>query len=283
MNAKKALIVLAVLGIFSGFAQASEKYEVVKVWPEVPTGWHFYTPMGVAVDKAGSVYIGDSGNYRIKKFDSNGRLLTQWGSAGKGEGQFETITSVKLDGSGTVYVVDWEKLGRPGHSRIQKFTSYGKFIETWERTGPDVEQFELAADIGVSSNGNVFVVAVDLQPSGRGARAVRIEKFSPDGKLITHWGTMGRGDGEFVQPVGIAVDSDGDVYVTDRRKPGVQKFDSDGKFLAKWEGWGGSDGLFNLPRCAAFDKEGNMYVLDRYSVQKFTAEGEGQQDIEIRL
>ncbi|MHC4557894.1 MAG: hypothetical protein ACYTFW_08085 [Planctomycetota bacterium] len=274
MIAKKALIVLALLGIFSGFAQANKKYEVVKIWPEVPVGWHFYGPLGVVVDKAGNVYIGDAGNHRIKKFDSNGRLLTQWGSAGEGQGQFETITSLKVDESGIVYVVDWDNFVQPTRSRIQKFTSYGKFIETWVRKGPDVEQFELAADVAVSSAGNIFVVAVDLSPNRRGARAARIEKFTPDGKLMTHWGSIGDGDGQFVHPISITVDKDGNVYVTDRRKPGVQKFDPNGKFLAKWEGWGETDGLFNLPTSTAFDKEGNMYVLDRYFIQKLSADGE---------
>lgn len=274
MSAKKVLIVLTMLGIFSGFAKANEKYNVVKVWPEMPRGWHFYRPMGVAVDKAGNVYIGDSGNYRVKKFDSEGRFILQWGSPGKGNGQFnKMIRSIKVDSSGTVYVADWDRDKRED-SRIQKFTSYGKFIGLFERKGPDVEQFEFAADIAVSSNGNFFVVAVDLQPSGRGARAARIEKFTPDGELMTHWGSIGRDDGEFVQPMSVALDGNGDVYVTDRRKPGVQKFDSNGKFLAKLEGWGESDGLFNLPTSTDFDKEGNMYVLDRYSVQKFTAGGE---------
>lgn len=274
MITKKALVV-ALLGLFSGPIAASERYEVVRIWPEVPTGWHFYWPMGVAVDKAGDVYISDSGNHRVKKFDSQGRLLTQWGTAGKGEGQFEIIRSVKVDGSGAVYVVDQERLGSPRHSRIQKFSSFGKFIETWQRTGPDVEQFELATDIAMSSNGNVFVLAVDLQPSRRGvAAAARVEKFTADGELITYWGKIGRGDGEFVQPISITMDSNDDVYVTDRRKAGVQKFDSNGKLLAKWEGWGESDGLFNLPTATAFDKEGNMYVLDRYSIQKFSPDGE---------
>ena len=127
MIAKKALIVLAVLGIFLGTVTASEEYRFVRMWPEVPQGWHFYQPRGVAVDKAGNVYIGDTGNYRVKKFDSSGRFILQWGSAGEGDGQFRGIERIKVDISGIVYVVDFDRANWK-HHRIQKFTSYGEFI-----------------------------------------------------------------------------------------------------------------------------------------------------------
>ncbi len=50
MIAKKILIILVMLGLFSGSIAASEKYHLVKVWPEAPQGFHFYKPKGVAVD-----------------------------------------------------------------------------------------------------------------------------------------------------------------------------------------------------------------------------------------
>ena len=274
MNAKKVLIVLSMLGLFSGSIAAEEAYHVVKIWPEAPQGWHFYRPTGIAVDQGGSIYIGDSGNHRIKKFDASGHLLTQWGIAGQEPCQFRAITNIKVDRSGIVYVVDRDNFSGPSESRIQKFTSYGQFIEMFERKGPDVEQFEFVVDLEVSPDGIVYVMAVKLSANRRRAQACRIEKFTPEGELMAHWGKIGRGDGEFVQPMSIALDGNGDVYVTDRRKPGVQKFDSNGKFLAKWEGWGETESLFNLPTGTAFDKEDNMYVLDRYSIQKFNSEGE---------
>ena len=39
----------------------------------------FIHPSGVAVDTSGNVYVADSGNNRIQKFDSNGTYITQWG------------------------------------------------------------------------------------------------------------------------------------------------------------------------------------------------------------
>ena len=50
----------------------------------------FSNPGGIAVDpyEKGSVYVADSDNDRIQKFDSNGNFITKWGSYGSGDGQF---------------------------------------------------------------------------------------------------------------------------------------------------------------------------------------------------
>ena len=45
-------------------------------------------PWDVAVDGSGNVYVADTGNHRIQKFDANGTFLTTWGSYGSGNGQF---------------------------------------------------------------------------------------------------------------------------------------------------------------------------------------------------
>ena len=50
-----------------------------------------------------------------------------------------------------------------------------------------------------------------------------IKKFDSNGKLITSWGEKGNGDGQFIHPHGIAVDSEGNVYVTDEERQDVQK------------------------------------------------------------
>ena len=44
----------------------------------------------------------------------------------------------------------------------------------------------------------------------------RIQVFGPQGRFLRKWGIEGNRDGEFSQPQGLAIDSDGDVYVSDQ-------------------------------------------------------------------
>ncbi|UCC97990.1 MAG: 6-bladed beta-propeller, partial [Phycisphaerales bacterium] len=267
MIAKKPLIILATLGLLSSSSATSQKYRVIKVWPEVPIGWHFYGPRAVATDRTGNVYVCDAGNYLIKKFDSQGRLLLQWGSPGEGDGQFGSPWRVKLDSSGNVFVVD------PKNKRIQKFTPQGQFIAMLERRAPGVEKFETPIDVSVGPWGNVFVIAWGKANGTESRDPVRVEKYSPKGEFIAQWGKVGTGDGQFVHPLGIAVDALGKVYIADGWNQCIQKFTSDGKLLLKWGSWGEGDGQFRSPLSIALDKVGDVYVLDRSSVQKFTSEG----------
>jgi DNA-binding beta-propeller fold protein YncE len=65
----------------------------------------------------------------IKKFDSNGKFITSWGTEGTGDGQFLHAHGIAIDSSGNVYVVDSQ------NERIQKFDSNGNFITKWGTEG----------------------------------------------------------------------------------------------------------------------------------------------------
>ena len=71
--------------------------------------------MGVAVDSAGYVYVADTYNDRIQKFDSAGKFITKWGTKGNSTGQFHGPQGVAVDSAGYVYVADTY------NDRIQKF------------------------------------------------------------------------------------------------------------------------------------------------------------------
>jgi hypothetical protein len=101
----------------------------------------------------------------------------------------------------------------------------------------------------------------------------------PTPTLLTVWG--GSGSNLFYQPMGVAVDDHGDVYVTDPNWDRVSKFSATGKLLKKWGTHGSGDGQFDYPYGIAFF-EGNaadpapyLYVVDavNYRVEKFTPEG----------
>jgi len=75
----------------------------------------FGGPWGVAADANANVYVVDYGNHRVQKFTDTGTYLTQWGTPGSGDGQFQYPYSVATDAAGDVYVAD------VGNNRIQKF------------------------------------------------------------------------------------------------------------------------------------------------------------------
>ena len=66
----------------------------------------FYMPMDIAVDKEGNVYVLDSGNHRIQKFDSEGNFLASFGRHGQGPGEFQYPQSIDIDDKGNMYIAD---------------------------------------------------------------------------------------------------------------------------------------------------------------------------------
>lgn len=275
MRTMRLLMVTAALGMFSGALRAKEAYQVVKVWPEAPQGWHFYQPRAIAVDRSGNVYIGDTGNYCIKKFNPEGRFITQWGSPGQKDGQFNTIEVVRVGSSGTVYVVDERNEdARTVTRRIQKFTPYGQFIGLFERKAPDADRANLSIDLAEDDRGNIFLLAVDYVKKDRLIRRSAIEEYSPAGEFIAKWDIDARsGDGQLQIPMAMDVDAKGNFYVVDYDGHCVQKFDPSGRFLMKWGARGEAEGRFLAPSDIAIDRSGDVYVLDRHSIQKFTPEG----------
>jgi DNA-binding beta-propeller fold protein YncE len=73
------------------------------------------SPWGVAVDGAGDVYVTDTGNHRVEKFDREGNFITQWGGFGNGAGQFNFPYGIAVDAKGSVFVID------SGNTRVQQF------------------------------------------------------------------------------------------------------------------------------------------------------------------
>ena len=130
-------------------------------------------------------------------------------------------------------------------------------------------------DSAIGKNGTLYMVNRSQQQVARG---VRVTMCNTDGEYFGTFGSFGEGDGQFTSPSGIAIDSQGRVYVTDEHLHRVVVFDSGGRFLSKFGAPGIEDGELDTPSGIAIDSQDNLYVADTYNnrIQKFTADGQFQ-------
>ncbi|MBM4122297.1 MAG: hypothetical protein FJ249_06870 [Nitrospira sp.] len=245
---------------------------------------NFHNPTGIACDAKGDVWVVDTNNHRVQKFDGKlGGYLMKFGSRGNGEGQFSSPWGIAVDRvRGYVYVVD------SANFRVQKFDLQGEFVMQWGSFGTNDGQFYFARGVAVDqSDGAVYVVDMGNH---------RIQKFDTSTnvlpQIITKWGGgLGPGHasspqaqeaGQFRSPWGIAVDAQGDVYVTDTGNQRVQKFDREGNFITQWGGFGGGDGQFNFPYGIVVDARGSVFVVDSGNtrVEQFMPSEEGSERLQ---
>src|SRR5438132_8137239 len=81
--------------------------------------------------------------------------LTQWGTPGSGNGEFNRPYGVAVDAAGDVYVVDWERESLGGNSRIQKFTGTGTYLTQWGSPGSGNGQFQNPSGVATDGSGHV--------------------------------------------------------------------------------------------------------------------------------
>ncbi len=239
----------------------------------------FNSPIGLSVDSAGNLYVGDSANQTTRKVTPAAVVTTLAGQVGvigstNGTGSgasFNSPQGTSVDSAGNVYVAD------NGNRTIRKITPGGAVTTFAGSTGlqgtndgvGSAARFNQPVSVAVDSANNVYVV-------DSGGETVR--KITPGGVVTTLAGTgglSGTNDGvgnaaRFANPQVVAVDGAGNAYVSDSGNNTIRKITPDGVVttIAGNPAQSGSvDGtnnaaLFSAPRGVAVDSATDVYVAD---------------------
>jgi len=183
------------------------------------TNARFDSPEAVAVDGSGNLYVADAQNHRIRKITPEGVVSTLAGSTpgyadGSGSAaKFHGPNSVAIDGSGNLYVFDWNNF------RIRKVTPAGVVTTLAGSTQGYVDgigsaaKFNLSRGVAIDGSGNIYVCDYGN---------LRIRKVTPAGVVSTLAGSgeLGNTDGtgstaRFHGPYSVAVDGSGNLYVAE--------------------------------------------------------------------
>ncbi len=189
----------------------------------------FYLPVDIAKDREGNLYVLDSGNHRIQKFDPNGGYLRTFGEEGQGPGEYMNPISIDIDDSGYIYVSD------QGNFRIQILKPDGTNHKT-------ILMEDGVGEFRLSDEGNMIMGGGGLMISkggmitiggeeGEAGNLVKIVK--PDGSIEREYVKeqlyndflMNRTGNRFK----FAVDKDKNTYVAFVHQNRIEKYSPDGK------------------------------------------------------
>ena len=217
-------------------------------------------PMGVAVSQNGKrIYVTDYAKHAVLVFDFEIQRMYPFGSEAT---SFQSPLGIAVDDLDSVYIV--ESVPR----RIGVYNANGNLLRTITH-----DSLERPTGIAVDSVRHRIYVA---DSASRLSPNHMVRVFGTDGSYINSFGGVGNEVGKFSFPSYLALDRDGNLYVTDTLNGRVQKFDPDGRYLMSFGQYGDAFGMFNKPKGVVLDSFGNLYVVDAAwsNVQIFNQKGE---------
>ena len=235
-------------------------FDCIPNWEQLPAAYCHRDVTGVAVDSRDRVYLFTRFDSQVLVYEPDGRFVSAWG-----QDVFHTAHGLTIGPDDRVYCVD------AGDHSVRVFTLDGDPIMTigmpgvasdtgydWAPGKPvDIHPvecvlhgagpFNRCTNLAVAPTGELFV--------SDGYGNCRVHRFTADGELVSSWGEVGSGPGEFRLPHGILVDREGRVLVADRENDRIQLFDYDGNYLDQWTD-------IRRPCDMAIDAEGRVYIAE---------------------
>jgi DNA-binding beta-propeller fold protein YncE len=214
------------------------------------------SPIDVAFDSDGTMYVSDSRLKTILAFSQAGKFLFAVG----GKEDFERPTGIAID----------KKLNRliVADTKRHNFKVFDlktkKLLFSIGKRGIEDGEFNFLTNIAIDKRNSNIVVA-DTQN-------FRVQVFDKDGKFIRKFGKVGDRPGNFARPKGVGVDSEGHIYVTDSAFNNVQIFSETGELLLFFGNAGYvQPGTFRLIAGIDIDENDKITIADGFTgrVQTF--------------
>ena len=204
------------------------------------------SPMNVAADLSGNVYIAEALGSKVRKHSSKRDSLFAF-SARRGNDSTGVSwpVGIVVKDSTVIWVAD-------GYAHaISKFDRQGDLLLRFGSFGSDTSQFKQPCGIALDKKGRLWVVD---------RLNHRVQVFDSTGKFLFKFGTKGADPGKFNSPTGIAISMNGLAWISDTRNNRLQVFDSLGRFVKTIQH---VDSLgLDTPLGICSDTLGNIFIAD---------------------
>lgn len=248
------------------------------------------TPMGVAVDDNGNVFVADTMNHRIRKIDARGVITTVAGNGQRGDAgdvagatiaQLDTPTDVAVDRLGNLLIADSQnhRIRRVnGRSNITGIAGIARRGYAGDGGPANVARFSLPLGVGLDSLDNIYIAdtrnhrvrqmdvhAIIRVRSNKTLKTGIINTIAGNG-LAGHSGDGGSAlQASLNAPHDVAVDSKGNVYIADTDNRCIRRVAPNGVITTVV-----GIGALVEPTHLAVDRSGNLYISDRLGGRIYT-------------
>ncbi len=214
-------------------------------------------PRGISTDRNQNIYVCDTGNNRIVKYDATGRLLFFTGGFGWENDQFQQPLGIFVHNVMDVYVADYDNDRIVRYDKDLNWILSLKSHASWE----EKYQFAFPKSVAVSLHGDFFII------DGEHSRIIKLDSsFEPQ----TSFGDYDWGKGMLHNPEYLAVSRQDRVFVSDSDAGVIKVYDYYGSFL-----YDIGNGLLSEPVGLCVDNKERIFVADRALNQIFAFDVRG--------